>query len=163
MIRQITASQTYEIRGEILRPGQPEDRRRFSDDDHPKTLHLGAFKDDKLVGVATVQHHPVPGTTDASAWRLRGMATLPEVRGEGYGEKLLLATIGHVAAKGGTIYWCNARTPALGFYKKHGFEPSGEEFTIEESGPHYYMARRMVSETDKALAKEIIYFSTACG
>lgn len=164
MIRQITAKDTYEIRGEILRPGQPEARRQFPDDDAPETLHLGYFTEGlKLVGVATVLHDPPPNTNNPNAWRLRGMATLPEVRGKGYGEQLLLAAIGHVACKGGNIFWCNARTPAIAFYQRHGFLPDGEEFLIDESGPHYYMARRMISESDKTHARTIIYFSTACG
>jgi hypothetical protein len=35
--------------------------------------------------------------------------------------------------------WCNARTPAVGFYEKLGFSTIGEEFELPPIGPHYLM------------------------
>lgn len=33
--------------------------------------------------------------------------------------------------------WCNARTVAVGFYSRSGFEVISEEFEIPEAGPHF--------------------------
>jgi hypothetical protein len=35
--------------------------------------------------------------------------------------------------------WCNARTPARGFYERAGFAVEGEEFELPEIGPHVLM------------------------
>jgi len=152
------------MRLSVLRKGLTADHVVYDKDDDPETLHLGAFTDDRVLsGIATVMHDPAPGSDDPKQWRLRGMATPPEARGSGYGGALLLAAIGHVAVRGGTQLWCNARSPAMGFYRKYGFETIGEEFALPPYGPHYMMARRLVAQTDCALASPIIYFSAACG
>lgn len=73
-------------------------------------------------------------------WRLRGMATEPDVRGAGFGTALLAACMEHVAASGGGELWCNARVPAVGFYQRAGFEVVSEAFDIAGIGPHVVMA-----------------------
>jgi predicted GNAT family N-acyltransferase len=35
--------------------------------------------------------------------------------------------------------WCNARTPARGFYERAGFAAVGEEFALPDIGPHFLM------------------------
>jgi hypothetical protein len=37
--------------------------------------------------------------------------------------------------------WCNARTPAAGFYGRAGFATEGEEFELPSIGPHFLMSR----------------------
>ena len=39
--------------------------------------------------------------------------------------------------------WCNARTPALNFYKKQGWMVVSEEFFIPTAGPHFRMTKLM--------------------
>ena len=53
----------------------------------------------------------------APGWQLRGMAVLPELRGEGVGRKLLKAVHEEVSAP----LWCNAREAAEGFYNGEGY------------------------------------------
>jgi len=69
------------------------------------------------------------------------MATSPDVRGRGFATAVLDASVGHVAAEGGGELWCNARVPALGFYRRGGFEVEGEEFDIDGIGPHVVVTR----------------------
>ncbi|RZK10679.1 MAG: GNAT family N-acetyltransferase [Flavobacterium sp.] len=40
--------------------------------------------------------------------------------------------------------WCNARTSAIDFYKKQGFETISEEFEISGVGPHYIMILNLI-------------------
>jgi GNAT superfamily N-acetyltransferase len=96
-----------------------------------------------MLGVASVYHLSPPGTTDDSAWQLRGMAVLENSQRNGIGSVLLRACGAHVVARGGTRLWCNARTGAVPFYVKHGFETVGAEFIIADVGPHYIMQRRL--------------------
>jgi predicted GNAT family N-acyltransferase len=145
-IRPISAEATRPLRQRVLRPHQTIDELDYPGDDAPTTLHLGAFKNDKLVGISSLYLEPPPGTEQPNAWRLRGVATAPEVRGEGYGSELLLAAIAHVAAQGGTYLWCNARTPVLGYYERYSFQRQGEEFESPGTGLHYFVWRAVVPE-----------------
>jgi hypothetical protein len=42
-----------------------------------------------------------------------------------------------------TLIWFNARTSAVGFYKKMGYEIVGSEFEIKEVGPHFLMYKKI--------------------
>ena len=140
-IRPISPAQVRELRHSVLRPFEPPEKLVYSGDDEADTLHAGAFFGDTLVGIASVCREPMPGLADRTQWRLRGMATVPGVRGKGYGRALLECCFAHIRAQGGTLLWCNARVAALGFYEHLGFVTQGEEFEIVPIGPHYVMTR----------------------
>ncbi len=142
-IRVITAQEVIPIRQVILRPGRPVNECAFAHDDGSGTRHFGAFSDGVMVGVASVYHLSPPGTTDDGAWQLRGMAVLENSQRRGVGAALLRACCEHVVARGGTRLWFNARTSAVAFYAKHGFEVTGAEFVIPDVGSHYVMQRRL--------------------
>jgi GNAT superfamily N-acetyltransferase len=135
-IRRISAEETIAIRWPILRPGFPRETAIFAGDDAPGTQHFGAFQDGALVGVASIYRAPFDDVE--KAWQLRGMATLPEVRGLGCGRVLLRAC---EDAAGTDLLWCNARTSAVPFYVAHGWRTVGEEFDIATVGPHFRMVR----------------------
>jgi len=80
-------------------------------------------------------------TAEPAAWRLRAMATAPELRGAGLGSSLLLAVINHVAAAGGGLLWCNARLAAVPFYRRGGIEEVGEPWEEPVIGAHIAMQR----------------------
>jgi GNAT superfamily N-acetyltransferase len=140
MIRAITAAETITVRWPILRPGFPRETAVFDGDDAPATLHLGAFDGERPVGVASIYLAACPAKPDVSpAWQLRGMATLPEVRGAGFGKALLDACVAAARERGAAILWCNARTSAADFYARNGWRIVGEEFDIPTVGPHFRM------------------------
>lgn len=156
MIRPLEAADTLALRAAVLRPGIPPEALVYPGDDHADALHVGAFAlgpDDaeRLVGIATIYPEPPPDAhrgalpDDAfpygAAFRLRGMATTPEVRGAGHGRALLEACFDHVRARGARYLWCNARVVALAFYQTMGLVPVGDEFDIPGVGPHYVMWR----------------------
>lgn len=140
-IRSITAAQTRQARHDWLRPHQLPDELVFPGDDAPDSLHAGAFLKDELVGIASVSRESPPAEDNPTAWRLRGMATSPPVRGKGYGCALVEACIAHIAARDGTMVWCHGRTSARRFYEALGFRAIGEEFDVPVTGPHYVMRR----------------------
>lgn len=142
MIRPISAADTIAVRWPILRPGFPRETAVFDGDDAATTLHFGAFDGGTLVGVASIYLVPFPPHPDAApAFQLRGMATLPEVRGRHFGEALLAACVAAAREKGAALLWCNARTSAAKFYAKNGWQIVGEEFDIPTVGPHFRMRR----------------------
>jgi predicted GNAT family N-acyltransferase len=138
VIRRVTAEDIRPLRHKVLRPGQAFLETRYPGDD--AGVHFGAFDGDRLAGIASLYSEDrVEGP--AGGWRLRGMATDPDVRGAGFGTSLLTACVDEVAAAGGTELWCNARMVAVGFYRKGGFEVVSDEFDVPGIGPHVVMAR----------------------
>lgn len=145
-IRPITAAETRPLRHTILRPHQAPETLVYPGDNDPDSLHVGAFLGDEIVGIASVVRESVPNENDAQSWRLRGMATRPEVRKQGVGTQLVRACIVHIAAYGGTSLWCVGRTSALSFYHSVGFREEGEEFETPHTGPHYIFRRAVSAE-----------------
>ncbi len=141
IVKPIPAAHTHPIRAVVLRPGRPATEAVFPGDEDADTVHFGAYTEGRLAGIASIYREAPPGESDDRAWRLRGMATLPEVRGRRLGVALVEACLQRVAIHGGTRLWCNARTEASGFYRKLGFEIIGGEFDIPTVGPHYLMSR----------------------
>jgi GNAT superfamily N-acetyltransferase len=138
-LRRVTAAETRPLRQRILRPQQRVEDIVLPHDDDDETLHLGAFVDGVMIGIATVHIEPLPGTTDPRAWRLRGMATEPGVRRTGCGSKLVAGCVDHAKRNGATRMWCTARESAKGFYDALGFATLGDVFDIPDVGPHYVM------------------------
>lgn len=131
------------LRARVLRPGQPLGSVDHDYDHWPDTFHVAAFSPaGGVVACATFYPEPTPDGRDA--WRLRAMASAPEVRGQGYGARTLTFGLTEIRTRGGTVVWCNARTPAVGFYQKLGFSTIGEEFELPPIGPHYVMETRLM-------------------
>jgi len=143
VLRPVPAADTRPLRQRILRPHQRVEELVYAHDDDAATLHLGAFAGDAMVGTATVHPEPMPGAgaDPQGDWRLRGMATVPEMRRRGVGAALVRGCIAHVVAHGGCRLWCNARVSAAPFYAALAFSTIGLPFELKDIGPHYVMAR----------------------
>jgi GNAT superfamily N-acetyltransferase len=143
-IRPITAGETIPLRHAILRAGLARETAIFPGDDDPASRHFGAFIDERLVGVATIHSASLLDRPDfPPAYQVRGMATAEEARGQGVGSALLAACVAEAVRTGAHFLWCNARTPAAGFYARHGFQTTGGVFDIPTAGPHYRMIRSL--------------------
>jgi GNAT superfamily N-acetyltransferase len=142
-VQAVPAAVVYPMRHAILRPNQRFDECRFPGDDDSDTVHCAAFDGHAVVGIASVYSQPMPGNDETRGWRLRGMATAPELRRSGIGGQLLSFCIAHAVNRNGVLIWCNARTPAVPFYERFGFACEGDEFEIEGIGPHYVMVKQL--------------------
>jgi L-alanine-DL-glutamate epimerase-like enolase superfamily enzyme/GNAT superfamily N-acetyltransferase len=144
-VRPVLAADVWPIRHKVLRPGQPAEDCSYPEDDRPGARHFAALHQGRPVGAASVYHEDpppefaVPGLKGGRAWRLRGMATVDEIRGTGSGSALLRTALTHAVLAGAEVIWCNARTSVAGFYRKHGFDTVGEEFEMPGIGPHSFM------------------------
>ena len=67
------------------------------------------------------------------------MATAEDRRRRGMGGAVLAAVIAHVRGHGGGLLWCNARLPAVPFYRRAGFEARGDSWEDPQIGPHIVM------------------------
>ena len=134
-VQKISATQTHQIRLDILRNGVNLPV-AFPGDTDPKTFHLGVFEQDELKGIASfMKTNNV--LFDEEQYQLRGMATVREARGKGYGKLMLLKAFELLREKQVHVLWCNARAEALGFYSKLGFLQEGNMFEIKQIGMHY--------------------------
>lgn len=130
-IRTIRPEQTHHMRHVLLRPTQNLADMAYEGDE--AAAHFGAFVSDELVGIASIY----PGSD--GSWRLRAMAVASHLRTQGVGAALLQACIDFSRDCGACELWCNARTPAVGFYASAGFEVEGPEFDVPHAGPHFVM------------------------
>jgi GNAT superfamily N-acetyltransferase len=133
VLRRVSADDILPLRQAVLRPGLPAEASRYPEDE--AAVHVGAWDGEQLVGCATVFADPWPGTP--AAWRLRGMAVAPERQGSGVGAVVLAEAVAAAREAGAPMMWANARSTALGFYVRSGWQVAGEEFVTADTGlPH---------------------------
>jgi GNAT superfamily N-acetyltransferase len=137
-IRVVYAADTVALRQQVLRPHQTVEQVMAASDDAPG---IAVYDVERVVACASVRPEPMPGDPRDGDWRLRGMASAPDVRGQGHGAAALRAALDYATERGARRVWCNARTPAVGFYERYGFTATGDEFHLPDAGPHYLMAR----------------------
>lgn len=140
MIRFIRTEDTLPLRSLVLREGADLELCRFDGDDHESSFHLGYFKDEELISIASfhlIGHERFKET--GTGFQLRGMASAPAYQGQGIGNQLLNFAIIFLRGQKAAYLWCNARKLAYRFYLSLGFEFISEEFEIAGIGPHRMM------------------------
>lgn len=144
-VLRISALDTYPIRQQVLVPTHELKKAKFiNDDDSDISFHLGAFKDHKLVSVASFFYERNSLFPDLHQYQLRGMATLPENQGLGLSSQLLTTAFPIIKQNFCSLLWCNARESAVGYYQKVGFKiQNNEVFSIEDLGPHLLMYKQI--------------------
>ena len=136
-IRFINAEETYPIRREVLRKNIDLPYKLEGDFDKD-TIHLGAYIDEELVSIVTLINRRKE-LLKGEQFQLRGMGTLSEYRGKGYGKLLVRRSEEYLISRGIQTIWCNARTEAIGFYKSLNYNTIGEPFNVPKIGIHYLM------------------------
>lgn len=142
-ISQIQAEDTYEIRHKVLRPNQPFDSIKYESDHFDNSFHLGAFKENKLISVASFLTENHPSFEEVNQYRLNGMATLKEFRGKGAGTKILVEGEKILKKRHARLLWCNAKYPVSNYYTGFGLREYGEVFVIDSIGPHKLMYKKL--------------------
>lgn len=142
VIVHVTRDEILPLRHAVLRPHLPLSAAMYPEDSNPEIFHLGMRLEGRLIACATFFPEPLDGRP---AWRLRGMATLPEHRNAGHGGRLLEAGAAEIASRGGTLLWCAGRKSAVPFYLRHGFVIQGEEFEVPALGPHFVLVRDLTA------------------
>lgn len=138
-IKQITAISTYPVRHLVLRAGKPIESCHFDGDELQSTQHFGYFIEEQLIGVISIFEVENPIFGKQKSFQIRGMAVLTTHQKKGIGEALVLEAEAFCKKQETNIIWFNARTAAVGFYEKMGYETIGSEFEIKEVGPHFLM------------------------
>ena len=132
-----------DLRHRILRADLPRAAAIFAGDDDAGTVHyaLRTPTDDRVIACGTFMREPYDGQP---AWRLRGMAVDAAAQRAGLGSSLLAGAERDLLAIGySRLLWCNARSPAIGFYERAGWHVVSDEFDIPTAGPHRVMIKRL--------------------
>ncbi len=128
------------LRYKVLWPHlEGEEQCEIAPDREATTFHLAAFHGDRVVGTSTFIIDINPKFEEKNQYRLRAMATDPEVRGLGVGAKIIRAAEEELRKKGVKLLWCDARLIATGFYEKLNFKIKGQVYQVPKIGPHKLM------------------------
>ncbi len=140
----VDAQQGQALRMSVLRPSQRPGESMYPREGDPATAHYAALgAEGTVLAVGSVMEEGHPHEPREGDWRVRGMATEPELRGRGLGKLVLAALEAHARERGARRLWCNARTGARAFYEREGWCAEGEEYEIEGIGPHFLMAKTL--------------------
>lgn len=128
------------LRYKVLWPHmEGEEHCEIAPDREATTFHLAALHGDRVVGTSTFIIDINPKFEEKNQYRLRAMATDPEVRGLGVGAKIIRAAEEELRKKGVKLLWCDARLIATGFYEKLNFKIKGQVYQVPKIGPHKLM------------------------
>lgn len=145
-IHEVTAKETWPLRHQILRPHQAFEKVKYAQDFLPTTLHLAAFQDGQICGIATFEKETHPDFSSYKlSYRLRGMAVDTSLRKAGVGRRLIEFAEQKLIGMHADFLWFNAREVAFPFYEKLGFHFHGPLFEIEDIGPHKVMYKPLAS------------------
>ncbi|RXM49207.1 GNAT family N-acetyltransferase [Flavobacterium sp. YO12] len=129
-IKEIAASETWDIRHNVMWPDQPFEFVQLEEDN--LGFHFGVFTSNKLVSIVSC-------FIVEEEMQFRKLATLQEYQGKGSASHLLKYIFQFAKEKNIKKVWCNARSNKKSFYEKFGmkdtfktFTKAGQEFTIME-------------------------------
>lgn len=143
-IKIVDAKAVRELRHRVLWPHLPTPEDCVIEPDELKTtIHVAAILEDKVVGVSTLIIDHNDNFKAMKQYRLRAMATAPEVRGFGIGAKIIDKAIELLSQNNTELLWCDARLIATGFYEKQNFKIKGKVYEVPKIGPHKLMYKRL--------------------
>lgn len=129
-IKVIEASQTWQIRHEVMWPNEPFEFVQLEEDN--SGYHFGVFDGELLVSIVSC-------FIEGKEMQFRKLATLENHQGKGIASNLLKYILDFAKSNNIEKVWCNARTNKKSFYEKSGFidtyktfAKAGQEFTIME-------------------------------
>lgn len=108
------------------------------DDTDNISWHLAVYDGDEPIGAARFF------LGEDKVWQIGRVCVLENYRGRKLGDKILEACEQKIVelAKGPAQAHLSAQVQAKGFYKKHGYTESGEEY-LDEFCPHISMTKQL--------------------
>lgn len=143
IIKEIPSKETYIVRQPVLRKGKPIESCIFEGDDLNTTHHFGLFDNEELTGIISLFRQTNTIFADENQAQIRGMAVLDSHQKKGFGEALVKHCENYCKETNTDLIWFNARTSAVGFYKKMNYQIIGKPFDIKDVGEHYLMFKKL--------------------
>jgi hypothetical protein len=141
VVRPISVNEALVLRHKVLLPHLPSaDDCVLAGDHRIDALHLGAFEEGQLIGVASFLSESLSQLPDPPHRRLRQMGVVAERRHCGVATALMGQGIQVLSGQEVSWIWCHAREAAYGFYKKVGMVFVGSTFDVPYIGAHRIMA-----------------------
>lgn len=132
-IRKVSVEDILPIRHKVLWPDKPFEFVKVDGDE--EGIHLGLYQDSKLVTIISLFE-------EGKSMRFRKFATLAAYQNRGLGKMMILKVIDYAKENNFERLWCDARTDALNFYKRVGFEKFSEPFFKENI--EYYKIEKIL-------------------
>lgn len=142
MVKFIPVDLTLDLRSRILRNGKPLPECTFPTDQVEGVFHLAFYVDEEITTIASFFPNNYKDNKELG-YQLRGMATDLQYAGKGYGKQLIEFAVEYIKNTNAQYIWCNARSSAIKFYQKIGFELVSEEFEMAGVGLHYEMILKL--------------------
>ncbi|MDR7371815.1 GNAT family N-acetyltransferase [Flavobacterium aquidurense] len=142
-IKEIPSKETYIVRQPVLRKGKPIESCIFEGDDLDTTHHFGLFDNENLTGIISLFKQINTTFAEKNQAQIRGMAVLETHQKKGFGEALVKYCEEYCIEENVDLIWFNARTAAVGFYKKMNYQTIGEAFDIKDVGEHSLMFKKL--------------------
>lgn len=143
IIKEIPSKETYIVRQPVLRKGKPIESCIFEGDDLKDTYHFGLYDSGELIGIISLFTKINSIFAEKNQAQIRGMAVLESHQKKGFGEALVKHCENFCIEKDIKLIWFNARTAAVGFYKKLNYQTVGKPFDIKDVGEHYLMYKEI--------------------
>ncbi|GLU54638.1 GNAT family N-acetyltransferase [Dyadobacter frigoris] len=121
-IKKVSVEDILPIRHKVLWPDKPIEFVNVEGDE--EGIHFGLYEDSKLVTIISLFE-------EGKSMRFRKFATLPEYQNRGFGKMMILKVIDYAKENDFQRLWCDARTDALNFYERAGFQKFSEPFFKE--------------------------------
>ena len=142
-IKKISAEKTHAIRNRMLRQGRPIEECVFDGDKDPKTIHLGAYIEHKLVGVLSAYQKSTSAFDVKESYQIRGVAVLTTAHRKGIGRALMAHIEQILQQRKIDLIWLNARIKVVDFYTSLAYNQKGNAFEIEGIGTHYCFYKKL--------------------
>lgn len=141
-IKNITSSETYLIRHDVLRKGRTFESCIFHNNDNPTTFHLSTYKNNIPKSTSLVFKQNNALFLESIQCQVRGMAIAGTKQKKGH-EKLLFKYLEQFL-KGKKInsIWLNARKGAVYFYEKLNYSITSIPFEIKNIRTHLIMFKK---------------------
>jgi len=130
---------SIELRREVLRKPLGLDFNQTDLDNEKDQFHIGAFKDDKLVGILILKAMKDLGD---GILKMRQVAVLPELQGTGIGKEMVVFSEQWARENNYNLIDLHARKNVTPFYEKLGYHIEGDEF-LEVGIPHFKMLKHL--------------------
>ncbi|WBX76220.1 GNAT family N-acetyltransferase [Tenacibaculum ovolyticum] len=131
-IKQITATETLEIRHKVMWPNKPLAYVELANDKNGK--HFGLFVNGETTSIVSL-------FTENNETQFRKFATLIEYQGFGYGTILLNKVINLIKEEKIARLWCNARVEKANFYERFDLKLTDKKFN--KDGIDYVIMERI--------------------
>ncbi len=128
------AKRVWPIRHQILRPTQSYEHSIFPNDEAATTVHFGAFLDGQIMGCMSLFEENADELPYSRQWRMRGLAVLPNLQGQGIGSRLVKCCIDCADERQGSLLWGRVRDTSFGIFQRYEYVTIGKPFELLRPG-----------------------------